>query len=251
MRIGNNPDDIVYQNNIARFCGTVGITLDVLEFDSNVSNEEFINKFDEVNNDKFVDGILIFRPIPMHIDMEYIKNKIDHRKDIDGIGFSNMATLYAGDSNVIAPCTAEAVVALLDYYNIDLTGKLVTVLGRSLVVGKPVAMLLLNRNATVNICHSNTLNIAEICKKSDIIVSCVGNAKFVKENFVNDKSIVIDVGINIDEEGEVCGDVDFEKVEKIVKAITPVPRGVGGITNVILAKHVVESANRRKNIYNI
>ena len=183
--------------------------------------------------------------------MEYIKNKIDHRKDIDGIGFSNMAALYAGDSNVIAPCTAEAVVALLDYYNIDLTGKLVTVLGRSLVVGKPVAMLLLNRNATVNICHSNTLNIAEICKKSDIIVSCVGNAKFVKENFVNDKSIVIDVGINIDEEGEVCGDVDFEKVEKIVKAITPVPRGVGGITNAILAKHVVESANRRKNIYNI
>lgn len=246
MRIGSNPSDISYQNSAIKFCNSIGIEVQVKEFEGSVKNDEFINEFDKVNRDKCIDGILILRPIPMHIDMEYVKKNIDQRKDVDGIGYANMAKLYAGDlENLQVPCTAEAVINMLDFYNIDISGKLVTVIGRSLVIGKPVAMLLLNKNATINICHSKTTKLAEICKKSDIIVTCTGNAKFVKESFITQKSIVIDVGINIDDDGEICGDADFENIENIVTAITPVPRGIGSITNAVLAKHIVESTQKR------
>jgi methylenetetrahydrofolate dehydrogenase (NADP+)/methenyltetrahydrofolate cyclohydrolase len=189
-----------------------------------------------VNEDKNVHGILIFRPLPGQLDEEVIKYLIDPDKDIDCMNPCNLAKVFEGDTEGLVPCTPAAVIETFKHYQIELQGANVVVIGRSLVVGKPLSMMLLKENATVTICHSKTKNMAEIAKKADIIVAAIGKAKFVTEQYVNEHSIVIDVGINDAGDGKMCGDVDYEALENIVRAITPVPGGVGSVTTSILLR---------------
>ncbi len=187
---------------------------------------------------------MIFRPLPKHIDDERICESLAPSKDIDGISSSSMADVYAGSQRAFAPCTAQACIELLDYYGIELEGKRVTVIGRSFVIGKPVAMLLLERNATLKICHSRTKNLADECRDADILIAAAGKAGVVDGSFVSEGQVVIDVGINVDEEGNLCGDVKTAEVAPLVAAYTPVPGGVGTVTTTVLLKHVVEAAKR-------
>lgn len=246
IRVGNKADDIWYQNSILKKCKGMGISAHIYEFEDNISNSEFINTFNLINSNEEIDGILLLRPIPSHLDEEYIKENIDQRKDIDGIGYKNMAKLYANSNIYIPPCTSDAVIEILDYYGINVSGKRIVVLGRSLVIGRPLSLQLLHKNATVVLCHSKTNDIKELCKSSDIIVSCIGKAKFLNEEYVLPNSIVIDVGINEDENGNLCGDVDFALVSEVVQSITPVPGGIGLITSTILCRNVVNSCLTRK-----
>lgn len=194
-----------------------------------------------LNNDSSVHGILVFRPLPKNLSQERLKEIISADKDVDGMGTINNAYVYEGNKEGYAPCTAQAVIEILDFYNIELSGKKVTIIGRSLVVGKPLAMLLLDRNATVTICHSKTLDIASESKNADILIACAGVAKMVDIDFTNPEQIIIDVGINM-VDGKLCGDVDYEAVAQSVAAITPVPGGVGTVTTSVLLKNTVNSA---------
>lgn len=235
FRIGNNPDDLSYQKSAIKKCELYGI--DVITVEADNDEREFIKQFNMINNSK-TDGLLILGKIPTFFATQYIQNNIKQEIDVDGFGNKNMAKLYSGKRDAVIPCTAEAVMELLKFYDINVSGKNVCILGRSLVIGKPLAMELLNKNATVTICHSKTKNLKETCKSADIIFSSIGKAKFINREYVKEGSIVIDIGINFDQEGKICGDVDYDDVIDIVGAITPVPKGVGPITNMVLMKHI-------------
>ncbi|MDP4133746.1 MAG: tetrahydrofolate dehydrogenase/cyclohydrolase catalytic domain-containing protein [Bacillota bacterium] len=243
IRIGERDDDLAYERGIIKRFQAANAYVDVIALPINVTQENLEKTIIHLNNDKSVHGILIFRPLPKSLSEDRIKNIIAPEKDMDCMSMKNIAQVFAGDSGAYPPCTPQAVIELLDYYNIDLTGKKVTVVGRSLVVGKPLSMLLLTRNATVTICHTKTVNLAEECKKADILIACAGAAKMIKNNYVHSDQIVIDVGINMDGD-KLCGDVDYEDTADIVKAITPVPGGVGTVTTSVLLKHTIQSAKR-------
>ncbi|NMC56004.1 MAG: bifunctional 5,10-methylenetetrahydrofolate dehydrogenase/5,10-methenyltetrahydrofolate cyclohydrolase, partial [Eubacteriaceae bacterium] len=218
-----------------------GIKTDINVLDKNTSTEELLNLLEQKNKDNSIHGILMFQPLPAHIDSSVIKSSINELKDVDCINPLSSAKMYLEDKNAFVPATPGAVMEILDFYKIPLEGKNVAVLGRSMVVGKPLAMMLLNKNATVTICHSRTKNIANICRNADIIISCIGKEGFVTSEFVNDNSIVIDVGINMNKDNKICGDVDFNDVADIVRAITPVPGGVGGVTTSVLARNIIKA----------
>ena len=241
VRVGARGDDLAYERGALKRCQTIGIQTQVLELPEDVTQEQYIEELTKLNNDKNVHGILCFRPLPKQLDEEVIKYVISSEKDVDCFSPINSAKVMEGDTTGFPPCTPTAVVEILKHYNIDLNGANVAVLGRSMVVGKPASMLLLNENATVTICHSRTKNLEEITSKADILVAAVGKAKMVKENFVKQGAIVVDVGINVDKEGKLCGDVDTENVIDKVSMITPVPAGVGSVTTSILAKHTVKA----------
>ena len=192
-----------------------------------------------------VHGILLFRPLPRHIDEERVVESLLPEKDIDGMTRQNLAKVFVDDQTGFAPCTAEAVVRLLAYEKIELQGKNIAVIGRSLVVGKPLSMLLLHKNATVTLCHSKTAHLPEVCANADILVAAVGRAKMVNRHYVKPGAVVVDVGINVDETGALCGDVDTQDVEKTA-AVTPVPGGLGGVTSWLLLEHVVRAAQMRR-----
>ena len=185
----------------------------------------------------------MFRPLPKGIDETALCNRLDARKDMDGIGLSSLAGIFAGTGQGYAPCTAQACIEICDYYNVPVQGKRVVVIGRSLVIGKPVSMLFLQRNATVTICHSRSENLAEITREADVVVCATGRAKAYDARYFSAGQTVIDVGINVDDQGNLCGDVDFDSVEPIVATITPVPRGVGSVTTALLMEHVVKAAS--------
>ena len=193
-----------------------------------------------------MDGILLLRPLPKHIDEKEVERRINPKKDIDGISPYNMAKVYAGEKDGFAPCTAEAVLEMLDFAGIDLTGKRVTVIGRSLVIGKPVAQLLMGKNATVTVCHTRTKEIESRCAEAEVLVAAAGSPKMVTPSYVKEGAIVIDVGINVDSNGNLCGDVDFDSVASHTSIITPVPGGVGSVTTSVLAKHVLRAAKTRR-----
>ena len=220
------------------------VDVEVTVLDVNVSQEELDKTFDGINNDPDVHGILVFRPLPKGLSDEHMRRTIDPGKDVDFMDIRNMENVLAGVPDAAAPCTAEAVMALIRHYQIETKGKKVTVVGRSLVIGKPVALLLTTANATVTVCHTKTVNIEEECRKADIIVACCGVAKMITSTYVREGQIVIDVGMNVDGEGKLCGDVDYDSVSEIAEAVTPVPGGVGSITTAILLKHVVNNAER-------
>lgn len=245
IRVGENPDDIAYERGAVKKMDKVGFLVSSYIYKEEISNEEFLKEFDRINKDETVDGILLLRPLPKHIDEKEVERRIDPRKDVDGISPYNMARVYAGEKEGFAPCTAEAVLEMLDFAGIDLTGKRVTVIGRSLVIGKPVAQLLIGRNATVTICHTRTRDIESRCAEADILIAAAGSPRMVTVKFVSDDAVVIDVGINVDEEGNLCGDVDFDSVSSKTSLITPVPGGVGSVTTSVLAKHVLRSAQNR------
>lgn len=243
MRVGDKADDLAYQRSALSRMEKVNILSEVQEFSNDVTEEVFLRQLEENNENDEVHGILIFLPLPKHLDLKKVKACISPEKDIDAISPVNIARLMNAE-NCFVPCTPKAVMELLSYYNIPLQGKHVIVIGRSMVVGKPVSMLLLNENATVTMTHSKTTNLHELTKSADIIVCALGKSKFLTEEYVSPHSIVIDVGINVDETGALTGDADTEQILPIIKAITPVPRGVGSVTTVMLAKQVIESAER-------
>ena len=233
IRVGERPDDCSYERGATKKMDKVG-------FDCT----SYV--FPQINKDDNIDGILLLRPLPKHINEKAIEERINPVKDLDGISPVNLAKVYAGDVNGFAPCTAEAVIEMLDYAGIDLTGKRVTVVGRSLVIGKPVAMMLMKKNATVTVCHTKTKDMAGTCRNAEVLVAAAGSAKMIKPDYVADDAVVIDVGINVDESGNLCGDVDFDSVAEKTSVITPVPGGVGSVTTSVLAKHLLRAAKMRK-----
>lgn len=241
VRIGEREDDISYERGILKRFSAVNAAVDVINLPTEVTQDVLEETVMNLNNDSTVHGILVFRPLPKHLSQERLKEIISADKDVDGMGTINNAYIYEGNKEGYAPCTAQAVIEILDFYNIELSGKKVTIIGRSLVVGKPLAMLLLDRNATVTVCHSKTLDIASESKNADILIACAGVAKMVDIDFTNPEQIIIDVGINM-VDGKLCGDVDYEVAAQSVAAITPVPGGVGTVTTSVLLKNTVNSA---------
>jgi len=243
VRVGEREDDIAYEKSIIkRFCD-INAAVEVFTLPFNVSQDTLEETIISLNKDEVIHGIMLFRPLPGHLSQERIKTVIAEEKDVDCMGITNTAYVFDGNKKGYVPCTPQAVVEILDYYGIDLTSKKVTIIGRSLVVGKPLTMLLLERNATVTICHTKTVNLADECKSADIIVACAGVAKMINADYIRAGQIIIDVGINM-VNGKLCGDVDYESVVNKVKAITPVPGGVGTVTTSVLLKHTINSAMR-------
>ena len=245
LRVGAREDDLAYERGVLKRFESAGVEVEVTAVDAGISQEELDKTFDGINNDPKVHGILVFRPLPKGLSDEHMRRTIDPGKDSDFMDIRNMENVLAGVPDCAAPCTAEAVMALIKHYNIETKGRKVTVVGRSLVIGKPVALLLTTANATVTVCHTKTADIEAECRNADIIVACCGVAKMITDKFVKPGQTVIDVGMNVDEEGRLCGDVDYEKVAETAAAVTPVPGGVGSITTAILLRHVVDNAGRQ------
>ncbi len=246
VRVGERPDDLAYERGALKKMEKVGFTCEVKTFPETITNEAFLEAFDAINADPAVDGILLFKPLPKHLDEKEAERRIDPMKDLDGISPINMAKVYAGDPSGFAPCTAEAVIEMLDFAGIDLTGKRVSVVGRSTVIGKPAAMLLMKKNATVTVCHTKTKDLEGTCQNAEILVAAAGSARMIRPEHVAQDAVVIDVGINVDAEGNLCGDVDFDAVCEKTSLITPVPGGVGSVTTSVLAKHLLIAAKRRR-----
>lgn len=250
VRLGSNPDDLAYEKTLLKRCESMEVNCSVFEFPASIPQDDFLSALRSIDEQPEIDGILLFRPLPKQIDEKLVKTVIRPGKDIDCLNPLNTAKLFEGDESGFYPCTAEAVMELLDFYNILLEGKNVVIIGRSMVVGKPLAMMMLKRNASVTMCHSKTRDLPEICKKAEIVVAAIGKAKFVTADFLAEGSTVIDVGINAGPDGGLCGDVDFESAEKRAAFITPVPGGVGTITSTILVKHVVMAAQKFSGLKN-
>ena len=247
IRVGNNEDDLSYERGIRKNCQNLEIEVETLELPVDVSQADLEKTLTQVNEDEKTHGIMIFRPLPRHLDEERIASLINPEKDVDSMNPENLSNLFLGKDKGFVPCTPQAVIDLLDFYNFDFEGANVVILGRSLVVGKPLAMLFLEKNSTVTICHSRTKNTKEITKNADLVVAALGRAKMIDDSYFSKDTIVVDVGINVDEEGKLCGDVDREKVEGKVKALTPVPGGIGSVTSTVLMDHIVRACeNSRK-----
>ena len=242
VRIGARPDDLAYERGALKRFEKLGMMAQVFEFNDAIDQESFLAEFEKINTSADIHGILLFRPLPQHLDEKSITKAINPHKDVDGMNPINAAKVFSGDDDGFAPCTPSAVMEMLSYAGVDLSGKNVAIVGRSMVVGRPLAMLMLKRNATVTICHTKTRNMEEICRAADIIIAAAGKARILASSYVSAKSIVIDVGINVDEDGKLCGDVDYDAVSTLVSMISPVPGGVGSVTTSVLAKHVLKAA---------
>lgn len=242
VRVGARPDDLSYERGAKKRMEMVGVDCRIVELAEDICQEDFEKEFCKVNDDPKVHGILLFRPLPEQLSEEPVKAMIHPEKDMDCMSPVNVAKVFAGDETGYAPCTAEAVMEMLRFYEIELKGKNVTVVGRSMVVGKPLAMMLLKEHATITVCHTRTKDLPEVCRNAEILVAAAGKARMITADMVGDGAVVADVGINVDEQGNLCGDVDFDNVEAKTSYISPVPRGVGSITTSILAKHVVRAA---------
>ena len=228
IRVGENPSDISYEKGATKRCETLGVACEKILLPGDVSQEELLATIDKVNKDDHIHGVLLFRPLPKHLDQAVIENALAAEKDVDCMTDLSMSGVYTGKKIGFPPCTPQACMEILDHYGIDCTGKKAVVIGRSLVVGKPAAMMLVKKNATVTICHTRRAGVV--------------GAEYVREG-----QTIIDVGINVNAEGKLCGDVDYAAVEPIVDAITPVPGGVGSVTTSVLVGHVVEAAMRKVN----
>ncbi len=243
LRVGERPDDLSYERSAIKVAQTLGIDVRSMVLPANATQENIESAIDDINGDASIHGCLMFRPLPKGINETALCNRLDASKDMDGIGLSSLAGIFAGTGQGYAPCTAQACIEICDFYNIPVQGKRIVVIGRSLVIGKPVSMLFLQRNATVTICHSRSENLADITRAADVVVCATGRAKAYDAQYFSAGQTVIDVGINVDEQGNLCGDVDFDSVEPVVGAITPVPRGVGSVTTALLMEHVVQAAS--------
>lgn len=241
IRVGARPDDLYYEGGAKKTCESIGMECQVFEYPEDIAQTDFEQAVKEINERADVHGILMFSPLPKHLQESKIRQLIVPEKDVDSLTLGSAAKVFVGDKTGFPPCTPQAVMEILHHYQIPLQGKRAVVLGRSLVVGKPLAMLLLGDNATVTICHSKTQDLPGVCREAEILIAAVGRAKMVKENFVKAGQIVIDVGINEDPDnpGKYCGDVDYQAVEPVVEKITPVPGGVGSVTTAVLCKHTI------------
>lgn len=255
LRIGENRSDLSYEAGVMRRAETVGVEVKKTVLPETATKQEVLSAIDALNADKSVHGVLMFRPLPKHLkaDTDEICNRLLPEKDIDCMTDLSNAGVFEGRRDLgFAPCTPAACMEILDYYNIDCTGKNAVVIGRSLVVGKPAAMMLLGKNATITVCHTKTANLPSICRKADIIISAAGKLHSLTKDFVSPEQIILDVSINWDADkpnskgglGAIAGDAVFAEVEPIVGAITPVPGGVGAVTTSVLLSHVVTAAKR-------
>lgn len=245
VRVGENPDDMSYERGATKKLKSFGLDVASYVFPQDISDEDFKKAFKDINEDDEVTGILLLRPLPHTINEKDIENMIDPKKDLDGISPINIAKVFAGDTSGFSPCTAEAVIEVLKAYDIELTGKRVTVVGRSMVVGKPVSMLLLKENATVTMTHTRTVDLKKTCSDAEIVIAAAGRAKMLNSDYCGQDAVMIDVGINVDENGKLCGDVDYATLDGKASAATPVPGGVGTVTTAVLAKHLIQAAKMR------
>ena len=245
IRVGEREDDISYERGATKRCETLGVEYEKFLLPQEVTEEALLAVIDQVNKDDSIHGVLLFRPLPKHLNEEKIINALDFEKDVDGITDGSLAGVFAGKAQGFPPCTPQGCMEILDHYGIDCTGKKAVVAGRSLVVGKPAAMMLIKKNATVTVCHTRTKDMPSVVCEADIVIVAAGRAGVVDGSYLRAGQVVIDVGINVNEEGKLCGDVKFDEADAIVDAITPVPGGAGSVTTSVLVGHVVEAAMRK------
>lgn len=245
IRVGERPDDLSYERGATKRCETLGVEYKKYLLPADVSQEELLKVIDEVNNDDNIHGVLMFRPLPKHINQKVVENALAAEKDVDCQTDASLGGVFTGQKVGFPPCTPQACMEILDHYGIDCTGKKAAVIGRSLVVGKPAAIMLNKKNATVTMCHTKTVDMPAVVREADIVVVAAGRAGVVGAEYAREGQTIIDVGINVNAEGKLCGDVDYAAVEPIVDAITPVPGGVGSVTTSVLVSHVVEAAMRK------
>ena len=245
VRIGERPDDLAYERSAMKRADKVGVEVRNEVFPESIVQDEFFAELDRINKDDSIHGILLLQPLPEHIDTAAARDRILPEKDIDGCTAISMAGVFTNRPLGFPPCTAAAAMEMLHYYGIDPMGKRAVVIGRSLVIGRPVAMMLMHENATVTNCHTRTADVPGITREAEILIAAAGVLRSVTPEYVNPDQVVIDVGINWDEEkGGIAGDVDFDAVEPVVRAVSPVPGGVGSVTSTVLMKHVVEAAKK-------
>ena len=248
IRVGADPSDLSYEKGATKRAELVGVEVKKFELPADATKEQVLAVIDQVNADNSIHGVLMFRPLPKHLkaDQNEICNRLDPKKDVDCMTHLSNAGVFEGLNDLgYAPCTPAACMEILDHYGIDCTGKKAVVIGRSLVVGKPAAMMLIKKNATVTVCHTRTKDMPSVTREAEILIVAAGRAGVVGKDYVAPGQIVIDVGINVNAEGKLCGDVAYDEVEPIVEAITPVPGGVGSVTTSVLVGHVVEAAKRK------
>lgn len=246
LRVGAREDDLSYERGAMKRCAAAGIEVRSVALPAEVTHAEYMRTLESLNRDSTVHGILMLRPLPSQLDEEAARKALAPEKDVDGVTDGSLAGVFTGSGEGFAPCTAQAVLEILDHYGVALKGKIAAVAGRSLVVGRPAAMLLMERGATVTICHSKTADVAAVTKQADIVVAAIGKMRSLGADYFAPGQTVIDVGIHFNEEtGKLCGDVRQEEAELIVSALTPVPGGVGAVTTAVLVSHVAEAALRQ------
>ena len=245
FRVGERDDDLSYERGAMKRAEQTGVAVKNVVLPAEVDSETFFKALDDLNKDKAVHGILMFRPLPKQLDGEKARQMLAPEKDVDGCTDGSLAGVFANAKVGFPPCTAQAAMEILKFYGLDPKGKKAAVIGRSLVIGRPVAMMLMHANATVTICHTRTVDVPSITKEADIVIAASGQMESVGAEYLSEGQTVIDVGIGWNEEkGKLCGDVKFEEAEPVVAAITPVPGGVGSVTTAVLCKHVIEAAER-------
>ena len=244
VRVGERPEDLSYERGALKRCEKVGIAVRQFLLTSEATQTDLMEVIEEINRDDSIHGCLMFRPLPKHMDEAAACAALSPAKDMDGITAGSLAAVFSGSGAGYPPCTAQACLEIMDHYGYELKGKRAVVVGRSLVIGKPVSMLLLGRHATVTICHTRTADLAAECRRAEVLVAAAGKAGAVSAQCLAPGQVVLDVGINVDENGNLVGDVDFAAAESTVDAITPVPGGVGAVTTSVLARHVIEAAEK-------
>lgn len=245
LRVGERPDDLSYEKGAMKRCDGVGVAVKNVVLPADVDSGAFFRTLEELNGDPAVHGILMFRPLPKQLDGEKARQMLNPAKDIDGCTDGSLAGVFTNARLGFPPCTAQAAMEILDYYHVDCTGRRACVIGRSLVVGRPAALMLMHKNATVTVCHTRTVDMPSVTREADILIVCAGKMESIGREYLREGQTVIDVGIGWNEvKGKLCGDVKFDEAEPVVKAITPVPGGVGTVTTSVLVNHVVEAAKR-------
>ena len=244
VRVGEREDDLSYERGVMTRCGKVGVAVRQFLLPADATQDALLEVIEKINADKSIHGCLLFRPLPRQFDDRTIRAALAPEKDIDGITDGSLAGVFTNTALGYPPCTAQACLEILKYYDIPLSGKRAVVVGRSLVVGKPAAMMLDRENATVTICNSRTQNLPALCKEADVVVVAMGKRGFIGADCLREGQTVVDVGIHVGDDGKLCGDVRFAEAEPVVEAITPVPGGVGTVTTSVLVGHVVEAAEK-------
>ena len=244
VRVGAREDDLSYERGVMTRCGKVGVTVRQFLLPADASQDELLDVIQKINADATIHGCLLFRPLPKQFDDRTIRAALDPKKDIDGITDGSLAGVFTNTTIGYPPCTAQACLEILKYYQIPLSGKRAVVVGRSLVVGKPAAMMLDRENATVTMCNSRTQDLPALCREADVVVVAMGRMGAIGGDALREGQVVVDVGIHVNEEGKLCGDVRFSEAEPLVDAITPVPGGVGTVTTSVLVGHVVDAAEK-------
>ena len=246
VRVVERPEDLSYERGALKRCEKVGIRVRQFTLPEESSHGDLLAVIEQINADREIHGCLLFRPLPPQIDEAAICAALDPAKDVDGITAGSLASVFTGSGAGYPPCTAQACMEILNYYGCDLTGKRAVVVGRSLVVGKPLSMLLLGKNATVTLCHTRTADLAAECRRAEVLIAAAGRANMIGRDHLAPGQLVLDVGINVDENGNLVGDVDFAAADEIVGAVTPVPGGVGAVTTSVLAAHVLQAAEQAR-----